>query len=105
MLLAVYSDRPFLYAFLVLVIAGGLAIFLMMDPGLRRERRKPGPGGADRWLRFTIQPFLLALLVVAGVDTGGFRRSHLPAAVQIVPLVVLAAGYALALWAIRHNRF
>ncbi len=99
------SDLPFVWTFLGLVVAGGVVLFVVMEPGLRRERRRPGRGGADRPLRFVLMFFMVGLMVVASADTGGFRWSRVPAPIQGAALALVAAGYALVIWAIRHNRF
>jgi protein-S-isoprenylcysteine O-methyltransferase Ste14 len=75
-----------------------------MDPGLVQERMRPGPGGVDRALRCTAMPFFLAVFVLAGLDAR-FHWSHVPATVQVVGLVLIAGGYSVSLWTIRHNRF
>jgi hypothetical protein len=59
-----------------------------IDPALRRERLKPGPGGKDRYLRLIALPFILAHLIVAGLDVG---RSHwsrpMPPGLQALALI------------------
>jgi protein-S-isoprenylcysteine O-methyltransferase Ste14 len=99
-------DLPWFWAVLAIhsaLVAVGLS---SIDPSLRRERLKPGPGGKDRHIRLIALPFLLAHLIVAGLDVG---RSHwsrpMPAGLQAVALVGYAAGMALAVYAMLNNRF
>ncbi len=99
-------DLPWFWA--VLAVHSALLTFGMssIDPALRRERLKPGPGGEDRYLRLIALPFLLAHLIVAGLDVG---RSHwsgpMPVGVQAVALVGYSAGMALSVCAMLTNRF
>ena len=99
-------DLPFFWAWLTVSVAAVLVIARYMDPGLMKERMRPGQGGLDRRLRFVAVPFWLAHLVVAGLDVGRFHWSgHVPLAVQIVGLIGLIATYALGGWAVCVNRF
>ena len=65
-------DLPWFWA--VLAVHSALLTVGMssIDPALRRERLKPGPGGKDRYLRVIGMPFILAHLIVAGLDVGRF---------------------------------
>jgi protein-S-isoprenylcysteine O-methyltransferase Ste14 len=77
-----------------------------IDPALRRERLKPGPGGQDRYLRLIALPFILAHLIVAGLDVGRFHwTGPVPAVVQAAALIGYAAGIALSVCAMLANRF
>ena len=99
-------DLPWFWA--VLAVHSALLTVGMssIDPALRRERLKPGPGGRDRYLRLIALPFILAHLIVAGLDVG---RSHwsgpMPVGVQAVALIGYAAGMALSVYAMLSNRF
>src|SRR4051812_19038784 len=80
-------DLPWFWAVLavhsVLLSVGMSSI----DPDLRRERLRPGPGGQDRYLRLIAMPFLLAHLVVAGLDVGRFHWSRpVPTGIQALAL-------------------
>src|SRR3954471_1420362 len=97
-------DLPWFWA--VLAVHSALLTVGMssIDPALRRERLRPGPGGEDRHLRLFALPFLLAHLIVAGLDVGRFRWSGpIPAGVQAVALLGYAAGMALAVCAMLNN--
>lgn len=98
-------DLPFVWAFFGVCVVGWVIALAALDRGLLRERTKPGPGGTDRRLRFVILPFFVGLLVVAGLDAGRFHWSYLPAWIQILALVAVAAGYGLSGWAMSINRF
>ncbi|MCA1409362.1 hypothetical protein I6F26_33795 [Ensifer sp. IC3342] len=79
--------------------------FAALDPDLLRERMRPGGKKPPLSLRI----FSLVLFmhwIVAGVDRGRFHWSdNVPDWLQGVCLFTVAAGYALALWAMRVNRF
>jgi protein-S-isoprenylcysteine O-methyltransferase Ste14 len=99
-------DLPWFWA--VLAVHSALITVAMssIDPALRRERLKPGPGGRDRYLRLIALPFLLAHLIVAGLDVGRFHWSRpIPAGVQAVALIGYSAGMALSVCAMVNNRF
>ena len=99
-------DLPFVWAYLVVLVGSMVVAMFVIDRGLLRERAKPGPGGLDRGLRFTVMPFFATHLVVASLDVGRFGWSgELPAPVQVACLVGLAASMALSTWAVRVNRF
>ncbi len=99
-------DLPFVWAYVaVLVCVMGMAI-RVVDPDLRRERSRPGPGGVDRSLRILVLPFFGAHLVVAGLDIGRYHwTAGFPPALQIAGLVGLAGSYAITIWAVSVNRF
>jgi protein-S-isoprenylcysteine O-methyltransferase Ste14 len=90
----------------VAIFAAVMAIsFAILDPGLLRERMRPGGQRPPLALRlFTI--VLVLHCVIAGLDRGRMHWSDsVPARLQAFGLVAVAAGYALALWAMRVNRF
>src|SRR5262249_14526735 len=79
--------------------------FAALDPDLLRERMRPGGKKSPLSLKI----FSLALFVhwiVAGLDRGRFHWSDdVPSWLQGLCLFTVAAAYALALWAMRVNRF
>jgi len=91
---------------LVWVMATAIVI-LRFNPDLLTERLGPRKGG-KRWdtaIMSIVGLLGLARLIVAGLDqrygwTGGF-----PFAIQMVALVLSAAGYALGVWATASNAF
>ena len=99
-------DLPWFWAVLAVHTSLMTVAMSAIDPDLRRERIKPGPGGKDRYLRLIAMPFLLAHLIVAGLDVGRFQWSRpVPAGVQAVALLGYAAGMALSVYAMASNRF
>ena len=86
-------DLPWFWA--VLAVHSALLTVGMssIDPDLRRERLKPGPGGRDRYLRLIALPFILAHLTVAGLDVGRFHWSRY-ATSPIRPRAVAFVGSA-----------
>ncbi len=79
--------------------------FAVLEPDLLRERLRPGGKAPPLSLRlFSLVLFLH--WIVAGLDRGRFHWSDdVPGWLQDVCLFTVAAGYALALWAMRVNRF
>jgi protein-S-isoprenylcysteine O-methyltransferase Ste14 len=82
-----------------------VASFALLDPGLLRERMRPGGQRPPLALRlFTL--VLLLHWIVAGLDRGRFHWSDtVPPWLQAVGLLALIAGYGLAFWAMTVNRF
>jgi protein-S-isoprenylcysteine O-methyltransferase Ste14 len=99
-------DLPFFWAFLGVVVVFLLFFRLLTDPGLQQERVGPGSGRSrSRAFRLALAPFVLGLLVVAGLDAGRFHWSAVPLGVQVAGLVGVAAALSLMLWAMAVNRF
>ena len=82
-----------------------VASLLSLDPGLLRERMRPGGQRPPLALRlFTIVMFLH--WIVAGLDRGRFHWSDgVPSWIEALGLIALAAGYVLCFWAMAVNRF
>src|SRR3954468_24029454 len=99
-------DLPWFWAVLAVhsaLLTGGMS---SIDPALRRERLKPGPGGRDRYLRLIALPFILAHLTVAGLDVGRFRwTGPVSGGVQAAALFGYATGMSLSVYAMLSNRF
>jgi protein-S-isoprenylcysteine O-methyltransferase Ste14 len=82
-----------------------VASFAFLDPGLLRERMRPGGKRPPLALRLFVLVLILHWLV-AGLDRGRFHWSDdVPAWLQAVGLIALAGGYGLAFWAMLVNRF
>jgi protein-S-isoprenylcysteine O-methyltransferase Ste14 len=79
--------------------------FAALDPDLLRERMRPGGKKSPLSMRlFSLVVFVH--WIVAGLDRGRFHWSDdVPGWLQGICLFTVAAGYALALWAMRVNRF
>jgi protein-S-isoprenylcysteine O-methyltransferase Ste14 len=90
----------------VAIFAGMMAAsFAFLDPGLLRERMRPGGQRPPLALRLATL-VLVVHWVVAGLDRGRFHWSDsVPAWLRAASLIALAAGYGLAFWAMRVNRF
>jgi protein-S-isoprenylcysteine O-methyltransferase Ste14 len=93
------------WLYLAILAAIIVASLLALDPGLLRERVRPGGQRPPLALRlFTIVVFLH--WIVAGLDRGRFHWSDgVPSWIQALGLIALAAGYALCFWAMAVNRF
>ena len=93
------------WIYLAIFAAIVVAAFVWLDPGLLRERMRPG----DKPPPLALQLFTLIMFlhwIVAGLDRGRFHWSDsVPVWLQAVALVVLAAGYVLCFWAMAVNRF
>ena len=93
------------WLYLAILAAIIVASLLALDPGLLRERMRPGGQRPPLGLRlFTIVMFLH--WIVAGLDRGRFHWSDgVPSWIQAIGLIALVAGYVLCFWAMAVNRF
>jgi len=96
---------PGFWLYLLVLAAVVVAALAALDPDLLRERMRPGGKRPPASLRlFTLAVFLH--WVIAGLDRGRWHWSdHVPLWLQTLAMIVYAAGYAFALWAMRENRF
>jgi protein-S-isoprenylcysteine O-methyltransferase Ste14 len=96
---------PTYWVYLAIFAAVFVASFVLLDPGLARERMRPGGKKPPLGLQL-FSGALFAHWILAGLDHGRFHWSDtVPTWLQWLSLVLLAAGYALCLWAMRVNRF
>jgi protein-S-isoprenylcysteine O-methyltransferase Ste14 len=99
-------DLPWFWALIgchTIVMGVGL---LAMGEELRRIRARRRGGGVDRIFRSLILLFVLAHLMVAGLDVGRFGGSPaLPVGVHAAGLVAYLVGLAMSMWAVSVNRF
>jgi len=93
------------WLYLAIFTAIIVASLLALDPGLFRERMRPGGKRPPLGLRlFTIVMFVH--WIVAGLDRGRFHWSdNVPAWLQAIGLLALAVSYALCFCAMLVNRF
>jgi protein-S-isoprenylcysteine O-methyltransferase Ste14 len=93
------------WVYVAIFAAVMVASFAFLDPGLLRERMRPGGQRPPLALRL-FSLVLLVHLIVAGLDRGRFHWSDgVPVWLQMAGLVAVAAGYGLAFWAMLVNRF
>jgi protein-S-isoprenylcysteine O-methyltransferase Ste14 len=93
------------WIYLAILAAVMAASFAFLDPGLLRERMRPGGQRPPLALRL-LTLFILAHLIIAGLDRGRFHWSDsVPVWLRGAGLLTVAAGYGLAFWAMRVNRF
>jgi protein-S-isoprenylcysteine O-methyltransferase Ste14 len=98
-------DVPVFWVYLAIYAVVFSASFAILDPGLIRERMRPGGQKPPRalWLFSLV---LFVHWVIAGLDRGRYHWSDaIPLWLQIAGLVALTAGFGLCLWAMRVNRF
>lgn len=93
------------WVYVAIFAAMMVASFAFLDPGLLRERMRPG--GQRPPLALHLFALVLVLhWIVAGLDRGRFHWSDtVPAWLRAAGLIAVAAGYGLALWAMLVNRF
>lgn len=97
---------PMWWAYLAVLAILTLTAVPLMDPGLIRERIRPGPGGRDMIVIPVGKLLIITHLLMAGGDVGRFHRSDdVPPAVQIGALALFGAAFGLAVWAMIVNRF
>ena len=98
-------EIPGFWLYVAIFAAVFVASFAFLDPGLLRERMRPGGKRPPP----ALQLFALVLVlhwIVAGLDRGRFHWSDdVPAWLQAAGLIALAAGYGLVFWAMLVNRF
>jgi len=96
---------PGFWVYVAIFAAVMVASFAFLDPGLLRERMRPGGQRPPLALRLAVLVLVLHW-VVAGLDCGRFHWSDdVPAWLRATGLIAVAAGYGLALWAMLVNRF
>ncbi|HEX4601602.1 MAG TPA: isoprenylcysteine carboxylmethyltransferase family protein [Gemmatimonadales bacterium] len=99
-------DLPWMWATAGVGSLGALVLMLAIDPDLARERRRPGPGGFDRFSRTAIAICVGAEGIFALLDVGRWHWSdHVPVAVHVASLTLFALGFGVVVWAIWVNRF
>ncbi|MGO4741641.1 isoprenylcysteine carboxylmethyltransferase family protein [Bosea sp. 2KB_26] len=96
---------PGFWTYLAILAIVMIVSFAALDPDLLRERMRPGGNKPPPALRvFSLILFLH--WIVAGLDRGRFHWSDdVPGWLQGMCLFTVGAGYVLALWAMRVNRF
>lgn len=106
-------DWPMGWVYVGMLIASILVsrgVALIKSPDLLAERARFGEAeGAKAWDRLLMQAVgmygPLLILVVAGLDKRFDWPPALPPSLQIAALLVVGAGYVLAVWAKLANRF
>jgi protein-S-isoprenylcysteine O-methyltransferase Ste14 len=93
------------WIYLAIFTATIAASFAWLDPGLLRERMRPGGKRPPLGLQL-FTAVLVLHWIVAGLDRGRYHWTDtVPAWLQALGLIAVAAGYALCFWAMRENRF
>jgi protein-S-isoprenylcysteine O-methyltransferase Ste14 len=93
------------WVYIALMAAVFIASFLWVDPDLARERMRPGGQKPPLGLQL-FMIVMIAHWIIAGLDRGRYHWSDsVPDWLQAFGLAAVAAGYALALWAMVVNRF
>jgi protein-S-isoprenylcysteine O-methyltransferase Ste14 len=93
------------WVYIAIFVAIMAASFAGLDPGLLRERMRPGGQKPPVALRL-FSALLFVHWIIAGLDRGRLHWSDtVPGWLQWLGLAAMAAGYALCFWAMRENRF
>ena len=96
---------PGFWAYLTIFTVVMIVSFAALDPDLLRERMRPEGKKPPLALKI-FSPVLFMHWIAAVLDRGRFHWSDdVPGWLQGICLFAVAAGYALALWAMRVNRF
>lgn len=99
-------DLPLYWGYLGTWMAATVVGSLVCDPGLVKERWRPGPGGKDYLSVFLILPLWGGQHVLAALDVGRFHwTDRVPLALQIVGVVAVAVGLGVVVWCVAVNRF
>jgi protein-S-isoprenylcysteine O-methyltransferase Ste14 len=98
-------DLPFVWAILGILAVFAVLMAASADPGMIRERLKPGPGNRDRVTRPVGTALLFTHWILVGLDVGRFHWSSVPRDVQLVGVIGYAIAMALVFWAVYTNPF
>lgn len=112
-LVAGTPDWPMAWVYSVIVVAVAIAsriLLLVKQPDLAAERGKfTNAEGAKPWDKVLVPLVALLLpiveLVVCGLDYRLNGPGRVALALQVAATVVMAAGYALGIWALIANKF
>ena len=89
-------------------IYGGLVAVgsMFLDPGLRKERLRPAPGGHDRATIVITKYLYLIHMIVAGLDIGRYHWSDtISLQLSIVGLIGFGLAMAFCEYAMINNKF
>jgi protein-S-isoprenylcysteine O-methyltransferase Ste14 len=95
---------PAFWVYLAILAAVFIASLVGLDPELARERMRPGGQKPPLMLQLVAVGFL-AHWLIAGLDHRFHWSDTVPDWLQVIGLIVVAAGNALCFWAMRVNRF
>jgi protein-S-isoprenylcysteine O-methyltransferase Ste14 len=95
---------PAFWVYLAILAAVFIASLVGLDPELARERMRPGGQKPPLMLQLVAVVFL-AHWLIAGLDHRFHWSDTVPDWLQVIGLIVVAAGNALCFWAMRVNRF
>ena len=106
-LLAGTTGLPWVWVYLAVRLAFTVGAVLAMSEAVARERLKPGPRAKPEPLYNALTGVSwVAFLILAPLDLGSFHWSAgFPLWLQAASAVLLGVGYALVLWALRHNAY
>lgn len=98
-------DLPFIWAILGLLAAFYLAMAVVADPAMLRERLAPGRGNQDRLTRVLGAGMLVGHWVLAGLDVGRYQWSLVPWQIQAAGVLGYAGALSVLFWAVQANPF
>ena len=99
-------DLPWFWAYVALYAVFCFLALLLLDPGLLKERFRPGSNARDVTTVSIAKIMASAHYVVAALDVGRFQWSgNIPAALQATAFAIAALSAAAMVWAMVVNPF
>jgi protein-S-isoprenylcysteine O-methyltransferase Ste14 len=98
-------DLPFVWLIIGILVAFYIGLAAFADPGMMRERLKPGPGSKDELTRYLGGVMLVGHWVLVGLDVGRFQWSLIPWQAQTAGLIGYLAALGALFWTMRANPF
>lgn len=99
------ADIPEFWLYLVLTAVLTAVSIRLVDPDLMAERTRPG-GKAMSLRMWGVMAVVVAHFLVAGYDRGRLHfAGGVPAALEVLGFLLVAAMWLVMLWAMRINRF
>lgn len=102
-------DLPFAWVYFAVNFLVGILLVLVLgvrDPGLLKERLRPGPGERDNVYRPAGTVFTIVTLALAGIDVGRRHWSPpVPVLLQLLAIFLVFVGLLIVAWAMFENSF
>lgn len=100
-------NLPAIWVYLALRLGFTVASVLAMSEGVAKERLQPGPKAKPEPLYNILTGIAwVVFIILAPIDIGRFHWSAgFPLWLQVLAAILLSLGYALVVWALRHNEY